>query len=175
MVYNLIASLDPTTYHPLFRKRFVFDREYPINFSGVRDERLATIRSQFGSVRQYIRQKHLQGENAPEGALEEARRELTEQTNRPPQLTESDESYTTQKRRARRAAFRKEVLAAYDGSCAVCDRRRESYRGPPTSRQRTSIHGARTGLTTSEMDSLSVDSTTGRSTAGGSLSIATTG
>jgi putative restriction endonuclease len=112
-----------------FHRLIGYGRDFPINFTIVGDDRLEDIEDQFGSFRQYLREKRREGPNAPEDDVQQASEELETQTSQEPSLTEDDTSYTTQTRKARSAAFRRKVHQVYGGQCAVCGVRRESPQG----------------------------------------------
>ena len=67
---------------------------------------------------------------APRGAVETERKRLEDALGEEPQLTDECE-YTATRRRVRDAAFSEAVRQAYDRSCAMCEKRRETPDGTP--------------------------------------------
>lgn len=67
---------------------------------------------------------------APRGAVETERKRLEDALGEEPQLTDECE-YTATRRRVRDAAFSEAVRRAYDRSCAICEKSRETPDGTP--------------------------------------------
>lgn len=132
--HNIIYLREPTEISissAELHRKLGYNRDYPINFSGVGDERLDQLRNQFGSIRGFIDEVSDLGPGAPDEDLKEAIDELEEATNTEPPLTEDLVTKQTHRVRARSAAFCREVLSQYDRQCAICGASRESPSGNP--------------------------------------------
>jgi putative restriction endonuclease len=104
-------------------------RQVVQGFTRVADERVEEIRREHGSL-----ESVLFGEEDREPTEEEIVREKSElesAVETEPELTEDDTQYIETRRRARDRAFTELVREAYDNTCAVCRRQRESPDGNP--------------------------------------------
>jgi putative restriction endonuclease len=75
-------------------------------------------------------QESASGESDPEAVATE-REHLLQALDEGPQLTEDETAYTDVERQVRDTAFSELVKAAYDETCAICGRRRETPDGQP--------------------------------------------
>lgn len=103
-------------------------RQVVQGFTRVSDERVSDLVEDYGSVRAAI----FDSEPEPsEEEISEARTELEQAVAEEPPLTEDTEQFTERKRRARDSAFARLVKDAYDETCAICGRSRETPDGNP--------------------------------------------
>ena len=98
-------------------------------FSRVSNDRVSSLLEDHGSMEETLFEI-LEDELSPD-AIEEERTALEQAVESPPQLTDNEERYTESRRRARDSAFASLVKEAYDYSCAVCGKDRETPQGNP--------------------------------------------
>lgn len=108
-----------------------FNRDYPLNFQNVVSGRLADIRTQYGSLRAYIRQERREQPESSEKEISEAQDDLAQAVAEPPKLTEERQAVQQTERPARSEAFRRQVREQYDAACAVCGTARQTPTGNP--------------------------------------------
>jgi putative restriction endonuclease len=106
-------------------------RDYPMAFSRFSPDDVEEMVSPYGSVRAYLRAKRTDEPQPPTDEVQEAKKELEEQLDDNPQLTEDETEYTEVKRRKRSSAFQSTVQKQYNNTCAVCGSQRETPAGTP--------------------------------------------
>lgn len=107
-------------------------RQVVQGFRRVKDDRVARLVREYGSIGSVLfEQTDESPESEPtEDEIEREKTALEQAVDSEPQLTE-DTEYVERRQKAREHAFRELVRDAYDNTCAVCGKHRESPDGNP--------------------------------------------